>query len=33
VVEAGAAVHLEICALALPRGQAVFVGQAKVTGQ
>jgi hypothetical protein len=33
VVEAGTAVHLEICALGLPRDQTLFVGQAKVTGQ
>lgn len=30
VLEAGAAVHLEIWALALPRDQAIYVGQAKV---
>ena len=31
VLEAGASVQLEICALALPLDQALYVGQAKVT--
>jgi hypothetical protein len=31
VVRAGASVHLEVFALALPIDQTVFVGQAKVT--
>jgi hypothetical protein len=31
VVEAGASVHLEVLALALPADQTVFIGQTKVT--